>query len=117
MQPLSLYSYSKIDYKTIAVWCPSAAQHSGQLSDSSGGTFKKWINTEAAAGNLRGLHLAQDLVKFCQNAQMFAESNQKRFLEAKTVRRQYYHLSKAEVLDPNIVSRRVASLPGLYSTC
>lgn len=112
VKALSMYAHSMEDFGTIAVWCPTAAQHSGQLSDASGGTFKKWINMEAAAGNLRGVKTACELVRFCQKARMFSESGQSRYLNATSMRRKYYYLTEDDVLDPIIQRRVIGRLKG-----
>ena len=55
-QPLSLYSHSEADLGTSSIWAPTTANHSGQPSDSTGGTFKRWIKNESAAGHLQGVN-------------------------------------------------------------
>ena len=109
---LSQYSFSMVDYKTLAVWCPTAAQHSGQLSDASGGTFKKWINTEAAGGNLRGINTASQLFEYCEGLVMFGETIQSKYLAATSVFKKYYHLTRESVLDLRIQLRRIGKLKG-----
>ena len=52
-QPLSQYSWSHIDLKAESIWCPTTSNHSGQPSDSVGGTFKRWVLNECAAGHCK----------------------------------------------------------------
>ena len=67
------YSVSTEDYGAKSVWCPTTANHSGQPSDSTGGTFKRWLTSQATAGNLSGRNTASQLVEFCQTAPQFGE--------------------------------------------
>ena len=115
--PLSQYSWGNADYEAEVVWCPTPAQHSGQPSDSCGGTFKRWIKLEAMAGNLRGVTKAAQLVQFCQNQPMFREINHKKYLNATTTRRTFTHLTKQDVETSMpkqlAASRSVQTLPGV----
>ncbi len=107
------YSVSAEDYEAEAVWCPTAANHSGQPSDSTGGTFKRWLTSQASAGNLMGRNNARKLVEFCQSAPKFSEGEQAKFLAAQTVNRFYYLITKELVLDEVIKARTVLKLPGV----
>jgi len=97
-QALAQHSFGIEDFQAIVVWCPTPAGHSGQPSDSCGGTFKRKILNEAAAGNMRGVVNAQQLVSFAQSRLEFSEVDQKRYLAGLTVSRYFYYLSKNDVI-------------------
>ena len=115
--PLSLYSHSHVDLETEAVWAPTTANHSGQPSDSCGGTFKRWIRTESEAGNLQGVYDAADIVSYAKTQPEFKEVSQKKYLNATTTRRVFFNLTKLEVESPDdklvIKERQVETLPGV----
>ena len=108
-QALASYSWSLEDFEVLSVWCPTPANHSGQPSDSAGGTFKSFLINEARAGNTRGLNTAEQIVDFCKGQPMFRQSNQAKYLNATLTRRSYYHITAENVegLTPkNLINKR-----------
>jgi len=94
------------------VWCPTAANHSGQPSDGAGGEFKRRIMSLALAGELRGVNSAEDLVNYLERESIgFSEVKQTRFLRATTTKRTYHLLTKAKV--DSLGKITIAPLPGV----
>ena len=97
-QALAQHSFGENDFNAKVIWCPTAAGHSGQPSDSCGGTFKRRIMNEAIAGNLRGVNTGNQLVMHARALEEFSEVDHKKFLSGLCVSRFYYYLSMKEVI-------------------
>ena len=120
-----------MDYQAEVAWCPTPAGHSGQPSDSCGGTFKRIILNEAAAGKckrkivlfilnyflvVRGVIKGEQLVAHAQSMDEFAEIDHKKFLSRLTVSRAYFYLSRKDVIEDHaevLEARAVATYSGV----
>jgi len=109
-QALSKYSqYGDVDI----VWAPTCENHSGQPSDSSGGTCKKDIRDETKAGRLEGVNTAAELCAKLAERPPFKESDQSRFLNAKIIKRKYHLLSRERVQPFIDAEEKVNKVPGV----
>jgi len=114
VKSLVKYSEFRERFQCKVIWSPTCENHSGQPSDSSGGSFKSGILDDVKKGKLEGINSAQELVERLQMRKyQFKEAQQSKFLSSKTVSRTYHLLSASKVRDFNGPERRVAKLPGV----